>query len=354
MARMTTTQRRTRALDSATYTTRRGLACLLASAVIALLAFSVAPASAARPDTPNLLDRVTALEAQVNQQAAQINSLLAALNAEAADREAGDAATLAEANAHADGQDAATLAAANSYADGQDAATLAAANAYADDGDGSTLAGANTYTDDQIATALGGLDPAELAALSTDLDAVQDTLAPFTTVPLDPGDPDAGYDVYLESANLHLRNGLGATNGYPTDPATVDPNYTSTNGLGNLIIGYNEVGGPGPGGMPIYRGGSHNIIVGYSHGYTGFGGLAVGWTNYIHGPYASVTAGSMNAAWAPYASVTAGYGNTANGDYSSVSGGQFNLATGDYSSVRAGYGNAATIRWASVSGGREN
>ena len=49
-----------------------------------------------------------------------------------ADVAAGDAATLAAANTHADQGDAATLSAANTYADQGDATTLAAANAYTD------------------------------------------------------------------------------------------------------------------------------------------------------------------------------------------------------------------------------
>ena len=72
--------------------------------------------------------------------------------------EAGDAATLDAANAHADAGDAATLASANGYTDTRenairtdmavgDAATLALANAHADMGDAATLTASKTYTD---------------------------------------------------------------------------------------------------------------------------------------------------------------------------------------------------------------
>ena len=58
---------------------------------------------------------------------------------------AGDAATLEQANAHADAGDAATLEQANAYADAGDAATLESANAHADAGDVATLTAAKTF-----------------------------------------------------------------------------------------------------------------------------------------------------------------------------------------------------------------
>ena len=42
--------------------------------------------------------------------------------------------------------------------------------------------------------------------------------------------------------NVQIVNGLDATNGYPRDPNTLDPTLVQTNGAGNLILGYNEVG----------------------------------------------------------------------------------------------------------------
>ena len=58
---------------------------------------------------------------------------------------AGDAATLEQANAHADAGDAATLEQANAHADAGDAATLESANAHADAGDVATLTAAQTF-----------------------------------------------------------------------------------------------------------------------------------------------------------------------------------------------------------------
>ena len=48
----------------------------------------------------------------------------------------------------------------------------------------------------------------------------------------------------ISGINVQIVNGLDATNGYPTDPDSIDPLGTQTNGLGNLIVGYNELGNP--------------------------------------------------------------------------------------------------------------
>ena len=48
-----------------------------------------------------------------------------------------------------------------------------------------------------------------------------------------------GNEMYITRANLNIRNGNGSTSGDPTAPYANEPN-----GLGNLIIGYNENGVP--------------------------------------------------------------------------------------------------------------
>jgi hypothetical protein len=100
----------------------------------------------------------------------------------------------------------------------------------------------------------------------------------------------SGTNMFITGANLNIRNGVGTTAGEP-------------NGLGNLIVGYNENAFP-PSTQP--RTGSHNIVVGTVNGYSSFGGLVAGQDNRIS---------------APYATVTGGRGNAASGEWSSVSGG---------------------------------
>lgn len=130
--------------------------------------------------------------------------------------------------------------------------------------------------------------------------------------------------IRISGVNVQIVNGLGATNGYPTDPSTDDPNLTVTDGVGNLIVGYNEVGL-----VPVdNRTGSHNIIVGTANTYSAYGGLVVGAGNATTGAWSSVCGGVDNTASGIHASVCGGERNTASGDRSTVGGGQDTNATG--------------------------
>jgi hypothetical protein len=136
----------------------------------------------------------------------------------------------------------------------------------------------------------------------------------------------------IEGVNVHLRSGSGQT--YPRVCPRGYPGCISTNGLGNLIVGYNEVL---PSGRAI-RYGMHNLVVGPEHEYfRSYGGFVAGRHNSI--------SSSMGA------SVTGGKDNEASNSYSSVSGGIGNLASGSVASVSGGYRNVASGRWSSVSGG---
>ena len=106
-----------------------------------------------------------------------------------------------------------------------------------------------------------------------------------------------GDDVTFSGVNVHIVNGTGTTDG-------------TVNGLGNLIVGYNESRDLGNN-----RTGSHNIVVGDRLNYSSYGGLVVGNFNTISGSYASVSGG---------------YGNTAKGFSSSVSGEYDRSASGGY------------------------
>src|SRR5262245_38402709 len=83
--------------------------------------------------------------------------------------------------------------------------------------------------------------------------ALEDKLAHFATQTID-GLPSVVFD----GVNVHIRNGLGATNGSPQNPSSTDPGVVRTNGLGNLIVGYNELRGAEGGGDT--RTGSHNVV----------------------------------------------------------------------------------------------
>jgi len=144
-----------------------------------------------------------------------------------------------------------------------------------------------------------------------------------------------GDTLIFEGMNLRVVNGQKTT--------------ATTNGVGNLIIGYNEDTG-----LAEARTGSHYLIVGTNNDWTSYGGIVAGRSNTASGEYASVTGGSGNTADGLYASVSGGRLNDATGAYASVSGGQYNDATGDRSSVSGGEYNEASSYSASVSGGYDN
>ena len=156
--------------------------------------------------------------------------------------------------------------------------------------------------------------------------------------------------VTFSGCNLVVNNGLGATNGNPADPLSA---FTTTvNGLGNLILGYNE--SRVSSNDTDLRSGSHNLIVGIQQNYTSFGGIVVGQDNTISAPFASVSGGVTNTASGPFASVSGGAINTASGGNASISGGNNNKASNSASSISGGSGNIASGVTSSVSGGQGN
>ena len=108
-------------------------------------------------------------------------------------------------------------------------------------------------------------------------------------------------DVYVTGANLHVVNGLAGTE--------------TGNGLGNLVVGYNEPrvdDGDPQTDDTNNRAGSHRVVVGsgLNYSYSAYGGL-----------FASVAGGESNEALGAHASIGGGYVGTAAADHSSVSGG---------------------------------
>ncbi len=145
---------------------------------------------------------------------------------------------------------------------------------------------------------------------------------------VDRGENTDGYDtITFSGVNVQIINGLGFTNSVNNQQIT---DGTGTfNGLGNLIVGYNEARYSGDNN----RSGSHNIIVGKYHDYSSYGGLVAGNMNTISGPYSSVTGGSTNTADNWCSSVTGGYNNTANNKWSSVTGGQGTTASSEFQNL---------------------
>ena len=89
----------------------------------------------------------------------------------------------------------------------------------------------------------------------------------MSIVYLDDGHGGTVKTLRINAINVQIVNGLDSTNGYPTDPDSVDPVATVTNGLGNLIVGYNELGNP----AGDDRTGSHNVVIGHGNSFSSFG-----------------------------------------------------------------------------------
>ncbi len=146
--------------------------------------------------------------------------------------------------------------------------------------------------------------------------------------------------IQFSGVNVQIVNGAGQT--------------TSTNGAGNLVIGYDETSGPGScegggGGSPVQTG-SHNVILGTNQRYTSYGAILGGYCNLSTGP-GELLAGSVNAAEGEGSTISGGRFNSTGGAHASVGGGAGNLASGLGASISGGFSGQATGEYASVSGG---
>ncbi|MBF0227344.1 MAG: hypothetical protein HQK76_18015 [Desulfobacterales bacterium] len=112
-----------------------------------------------------------------------------------------------------------------------------------------------------------------------------------------------GNKIVFTGVNLQIVNGTGKTE--------------TSNGVGNLIVGYNEPDSKNR----LKTTGSHNIAVGQKNSYTSFGGIVSGEDNEISGKYSAVLSGKENKADGKFATIIGGNNNSAQGDYSNINGG---------------------------------
>lgn len=137
--------------------------------------------------------------------------------------------------------------------------------------------------------------------------------------------------IQFSGVNVQVVNGEGKT--------------ATTNGAGNLVIGYDEnVAG-------YSQVGSHNLVLGEEQDFGSYAGIVAGWNNQILAPFASAIAGGSSRATAFGATVTGGWKVLASGSYSSVSGGSDSAATTTYAAVAGGRDNVASGENSTVSGG---
>ena len=152
----------------------------------------------------------------------------------------------------------------------------------------------------------------ENSTLTSEVSALQTTLS---KVSYDPTGLNGKPTLQISGANLQIVSGSGYT-------------YGNVNGLGNLIIGYDE--NPDNASQT----GSHDLILGDFQTFTSYGGIIGGQHNALTGPFSAVF-GQTNTASGEASSVSGGAGNIASGEWSSVLGGEGNTAGGSCQSVPA-------------------
>lgn len=183
-------------------------------------------------------------------------------------------------------------------------------------------------------------------------------LGPYVRVDTNEVNGVAGPHVVFEGVNLHLQNG------------SIDKSSTTINGLGNFLIGYNEVEGSGDPFVFGDRGGSHNLVVGSQTKFTStaWGGIVQGEGNKIAARAVAIggnsnsalqecsvaIGGNNNSANSDWALVIGGARNVASGMESMVLGGGYNTSVGNHSVVLGG-ANHQAFGWSStITGGQQN
>lgn len=138
-------------------------------------------------------------------------------------------------------------------------------------------------------------------------------------------------DFIFEGCNVHVRNGEGGTR--------------TTNGYGNLIVGYNK-------NEVSTRTGSHNIVVGDLHEYTSYGGIVTGTENTLTAPESTILGGVDSHAQFSGATIISADRGTAD-TVAVIVGGRQNYAApgGNFGALIGGNGNTLSGLGAVVVGG---
>jgi hypothetical protein len=202
----------------------------------------------------------------------------------------------------------------------------------------------NAYADMEENNGLAGR-VAELEAQVAELTAL---LAGVSRVDVYDAVEDDYYDTLVFTGmNLQILSGIAEPP--PGEPPT-------TNGMGNLIIGYNRARVDCPEEVECVdrRTGSHNLVMGGKNNYTSFSSFVSGGWNEVSAPHSAILSAKFSLASGHRATVTGGFSNIASGTGSSVSGGAGNTASAFSASVSGGKDNLASGDWSSVSGGQGN
>lgn len=188
-------------------------------------------------------------------------------------------------------------------------------------------------------------------------------LSHLSIVYLDDGQGGQAKTIRFTGVNVQVVNGLGVTNGNPIDPASTVA--VTVNGVGNLIVGYNELGHA----LGDDRTGSHNIVAGIKNNYPSLGGLVASYESRLEGPYNGILGGRSNlsrdrhsvaiggdnaVALSDRSFAAGGFNNVAANSMDVVVGGNGNTASGSKSSIFGGDANVTSANFATVLGGLQN
>jgi len=169
--------------------------------------------------------------------------------------------------------------------------------------------------------------------------------------------------VLLAGANLQVVDGGGAGS-------------TEPNGLGNVIIGYDQPFVPREGDVEVcslgdfrtqeeceaagrvwamqHKSGSHNLVIGDGHRYSWMYGVVAGSNDTINNDSSSAIGARYGIAEGRRAVIMGGSSHVAGGNNAAVLGGWGNQATGIASMISGGVHNSATVQGATVTGGNWN
>lgn len=161
-----------------------------------------------------------------------------------------------------------------------------------------------------MAAPTGGLTSQQLAVLNT-----------MSIVHVPNGQGGTTQTLRITGVDVQIVNGVGTS--------------LSANGVGNLVMGYNELRNDGS----DDHNGSHNIIAGTRNNYSKSCGVNIGFENELHGEMASLisTENSNVSDWC--SNITGGYLNTVMGKWSAITSGAYCTNWGDNSHICGGNQN---------------
>ena len=164
-------------------------------------------------------------------------------------------------------------------------------------------------------------------------------IGPFVSVDPNPENGVTGPNIVFTGANLHIVNGALGTG--------------KVNGLGNLIIGYDEATTLNPGD----RSGSHTLVMGEYNTFTShaFGGVVFGTNNRLDSFFTSILGGTNNLGQSTSSVIVGGDSNAVLEDAGNVVvGGDHNACYGFFDVALGGEGNGVDGGASVIVSGHQN